>query len=47
MDRSYDNIIFISKYLRRPEVVNFADIIKIAIMLIKTTFNKGSVKVKI
>ena len=42
MDRNYDIIIFI---LRRPTVANFADIINIAAMFIKTTF-KDSKKVK-
>ena len=42
MDRNYDIIIFI---LRRPTVANFADIINIAAMFIKTTF-KHSKKVK-
>ena len=35
MDRSHDVINFI---LRRPRVTNFADIIKIATMIVKTTF---------
>ena len=42
MDRDYDVITFISKYLREG---NFVDIIKIAIMFIKTTF-KDSKDVK-
>ena len=42
MDRNYDIIAFI---LRRPTVANFADIINIAAMFIKTTF-KDSKKVK-
>ena len=47
MDRNYDVIIFVSKYfvLRRPKGCNFADIIKIATMLIKTTF-KDKIKLK-
>ena len=47
MDRNYEVITFISKYLyvRRPRVVNFADIIKIATIFIKTTF-KDSNKIK-
>ena len=47
MDGDYDAITFISKYifLRRPRVANFADIIKIATIFIKTTF-KDSKKVK-
>ena len=41
LDKDYDAITFISKYyiLRRPRIANFADIIKIATMFIKTTFN--------
>ena len=43
MDENYDeNYTFI---LRRPEVANFADTIKIAVMLIRTTL-RDSVKVK-
>ena len=42
MDRSYEAITFIS---RRPRFANFADIIKIESMFIKTTF-KDSKKVK-
>ena len=47
MDRNYDVITFISVYLflRRSRVANFADIIKIASLFIKTTF-KDSKKVK-
>ena len=47
MDRNYDVLTFISKYLflRRPRVANSADIIKIATMFIKTTF-KDSKKLK-
>ena len=39
MGRNYDVMIFISKtfILRRPRVADFADIIKIAITLIKAT----------
>ena len=44
MDRSYDVITFILKYsfLRRPRVANFADIITIATMFIKTTFKDSN-----
>ena len=47
MDRNYGVITFISRYLflRRPRVIDFADIIKTANMFIKTTF-KDSNKVK-
>ena len=47
MDRSYDAITFISKYLyfKKTVVANFADIIKIVAMFIKTIF-KDSRKVK-
>ena len=47
MDRNYDVITFISVYLflRRSRVANFADIIKIASLFIKTTF-KDPKKVK-
>ena len=47
MDRNHDVIIVISKYfiLRRPKVANFANIIKIPTMFIKTTF-KGLKKLK-
>ena len=47
MCRNYDVRIVISKYfvLNWPRVVNFADIIKIAIIVIKTTF-KASKKLK-
>ena len=47
MDRSYDFIIFISKYLvlRRSKAAIFADIIKIVAMFIKKIF-KHSKKVK-
>ena len=47
MDRNYDVIIFISKYLyfKKARAANFADIIKIATMFIKTVF-KDSEKVK-
>ena len=43
MDKNYDVITFISRFvsefvLRRPRVANFADIIKIASIFIKTTF---------
>ena len=40
MNKNYDVITFISKYLilRRPRVVNFAGIVKIAAIFIKTTF---------
>ena len=39
MDRNYDIINFISKYyLKDTWVANFVDIIKILIMLIKTTY---------
>ena len=40
MDRNHDAINFISKTFiwSRPRVVNFADIIKIATMFIKTIF---------
>ena len=40
MDRDYDVITFISKYLyfKKVESSQFADIIKIATMFIKTTF---------
>ena len=47
MNRNYDAITFISKYLYfTNRVGNFADIVKIASMYIKTTF-KDSKKVKI
>ena len=40
MDKIYDVIAFISKYLlRRPRLTNFVDIIEIATMFSKTTFN--------
>ena len=47
MGRNCDAISFFQNriILRRPEVVNFADTIKIAIMLIETIF-KTSIKVK-
>ena len=45
MDINYDVITFISKYYFCLVVVSFADIIKIAIMLIKKTF-KESIKFK-
>ena len=47
MDRNYDVINFISKYLyfKKAGVANFGDIIKIASMFIKTIF-KDSRKVK-
>ena len=47
MNRNFDVINFISKYLhlRRPRVANFADIIKIATIFVKTTL-KDSKKVK-
>ena len=47
MDRNYDVITIISKYLmlRRPRVVIFADIIKIVTMFIKT-ITKDSRKFK-
>ena len=40
MKRNYGVVNFISKYrfLRRPRVANFVDIIKVATMFIKTTF---------
>ena len=46
IDRNYNVIIFISNhlYFKKPEVANFAHIINVSIMLIKTTF-KGSIKV--
>ena len=41
MDRNYDIVNFISNFiLRMPRLANFADIVKIAIMFIKTTFIK-------
>ena len=47
MDRNYDVISFISKYFYSSlGVANFADIMKIAMMLIKAAF-KDSIKVKI
>ena len=47
MNRNYDAITFISKYLYfTKRVGNFADIVKIVSMYIKTTF-KDSKKVKI
>ena len=48
MDKNYDVINFISKYLfiRRPRIANFVDSIKIVTTFIKTTFN-DSKKVKI
>ena len=47
MNRNFDVINFISKYLhlRRPRVANFANIIKIATILVKATL-KESKKVK-
>ena len=47
MDRNYDVITFISKYLyfKKAGVAIFADIIKIVNMFIKTIF-KDSLKVK-
>ena len=45
MDRNYDVIAFISKYLRMPRTANFADSIKIVIILVKITF-KDSKKLK-
>ena len=47
MDRGYDVITFISKYLyfKKAGVANFADIIKIITMFIIVIF-KGSRKVK-
>ena len=47
MDRNYDIITFFQNTVisGRSEVANFADIIKIAIVLIKTSF-KESIKVK-
>ena len=47
IDRNYDLIIFISKcrFLRRPRVTTFADIIKIITRFIKKIF-KDSRKVK-
>ena len=40
MNKNYDVITFILKYLilRRPRVVNFAGIVKIAAIFIKATF---------
>ena len=41
MDRNYGIITFISNFiLRIPRLANFADIVKIGIMFIKTTFIK-------
>ena len=41
MDRNYDIINFDSNFiLRMPRLANFADIVKIAIVFIKTTFIK-------
>ena len=45
MDRNYDAIIFSSKDCYFKEAVDFTDIIKIAITLIKITF-KNLIKVK-
>ena len=47
MDRSYDAITFISKYLyfKKTVVANFDDIIKIVAVFIKTIF-KDSRKIK-
>ena len=48
MDKDYDNINFVSKYffcLRMPRVATFADMIKVAIMFIKTMF-QNSIKIK-
>ena len=44
MDKNYDVITFVSKYFIswRPGVANFADIVKIAIMLIKTTYEESA-----
>ena len=44
MDRNYDVITFISKclYSRRPREANFAGIIKIATMFIKTIFKESN-----
>ena len=46
MNKNFDVINFISKYLhlRRPRVANFADIIKVAAIFLKTTL-KDSKKV--
>ena len=48
MDQNYVVLTFVQNIfiLRRPRVVNFAKVIKIASMFIKTTF-KDSKKVKI
>ena len=47
MDRNYDSITFISKYLyfQKPRLANFTDIITIVTMFIKTSF-KDSKKLK-
>ena len=45
IDINYDVIVFISKYLRRPKVVIFADISKIVTMFIKELF-KDSKNIK-
>ena len=46
MDKNHDVIIFISKYLTRPRVASFGNIIKIATMFIKTTFKDPPPKKK-
>ena len=45
MERNHVTINFISKYLylRRPKVVIFTDVIKIATMFIKTTFKNSKI----
>ena len=48
MERNYDAITFIQKYLyfilRKPRAANFADIIKIATTLFKTTLTQTKLK---
>ena len=47
MDRNYDIINFISNFiLRMSRLANFADIVKIAIIFIKTTFIKTQKNLK-
>ena len=48
MDRNYDVITGISKYFfRRSRVVNYIDIIKIATMIIQTTFKDPKIVTRI
>ena len=49
MDRNYAAITFISNMfiLRRSRVANFADMIKIAVMFIKKTYNESKIAKKL